>query len=150
MFAVVFFAAAVIAALIHTLLGTTSVVETFLFYFLVIDVGGAGVFAFTGHFFRSDEVAGYIGWPAGNPFQKEVAFANLALSVLGFMCIWIRGHFWTATVVSVSVFLLGAAVVHVVELVREGNVQPGNAGAVLFADVAKPLVLIGLLIASRI
>lgn len=150
MFAFVFFAASVIAAVIHSLVGTVSIVETFLFYFLVINVGGAGVFSFTGHFFRSDKVAGYIGWPAGNPFQKEVAFANLALGVLGFMCIWIRGHFWTATVVSASVFLLGAAIVHIIEIKREGNLNPGNAGPILFSDVGKPLVLVGLLIAHHV
>lgn len=149
MFAIIIFVAAVLAAVIHTLVGTANIVETFLFYFLVIDVGGAGVFSFSGHFFRSDEVAGYIGWPAGNPFQKEVAFANLALGVLGFMCIWIRGQFWTATVVAASVFLFGAAIVHIIEIKRKGNLSPGNAGLILFSDVAKPLVLIGLLIATH-
>jgi len=150
MFAIVFFAMAAVAATIHSLLGVPSVVETFLFYFLVIDVGAAGVFSFTGHFFRSDEVAGYIGWPAGNPFQKEVAFANLSLGTLGFLCIWLRGHFWTATVVAASVFLLGAAVIHLVEIREEGNVSPGNAGPILLSDIAKPLLLIGLLLASHL
>lgn len=150
MFAVIFFAMAALAASIYSIIDVSSIVETFLFYFLVIDVGAAGVFAFTGHVFRSDEVAGYIGWPPGNPFQKEVGFANLTLGTLRLMCIWFGGQFWTATVVAATVFLFGAAAVHVTEIRKEGNLSPGNAGPVLFSDVVKPLVLIGLLIASRI
>jgi hypothetical protein len=150
MFAVIFFAMAVLAASIHSIVGVTSILETFLFYFLVIDVGAAGVFSFTGHFFRSDEVAGYIGWPAGNPFRKEIAFTNLTLGTLGFMCICLRGHFWTATVVAASVFLFGAAAVHMLEIRKTCNMNPGNAGPILFSDILKPLVLIGLLIGTQV
>jgi len=28
--------------------------------------------AFLGHYFKSDDIARYIGWPAGNPFQNEI------------------------------------------------------------------------------
>jgi hypothetical protein len=34
-----------------------------------------------------------IGWPPGNPFQTEVAIANLAAGTLGILYFWIRGNF---------------------------------------------------------
>ena len=57
-------------------------------------------------------VAASIGWPAGNPFQYEVAVANLAFGVLGLLCLRFRDGFWTATAIGWSVFMLGAAAVH--------------------------------------
>jgi hypothetical protein len=46
---------------------------------LSVIAGLGGLYAFLGHSFRSDEVAAGVGWPKGNPFQREVAVANLAL-----------------------------------------------------------------------
>jgi hypothetical protein len=57
--------------------------EVFVLYVLAIGVAGSGIGAFFAHIFLADEVAESIGWPAGSPFQREVAFANLALGVLG-------------------------------------------------------------------
>ena len=57
--------------------------EVFLLYIFGVGVAGSGIGGFPGHFFISDPVAESIGWPTGNPFQLEVAFANLALGILG-------------------------------------------------------------------
>ncbi len=103
MFAESFFVAPAIAASIHLMVGVANVVEKFLSCFLVIDVGGTGVFSFTGYVFRSNNVAGHIGRSAGNPFQEKSAFAHLAFGTLGLMCIWIRRHFWTAIVHMVDI-----------------------------------------------
>ena len=119
--------------------------EIFLLWLLVINTGFAGIFAFMGHTFAAREVAESIGWPAGNPFQTEVAVANLAVGTLGILCYWIRGNFWTATVIATSIWLLGAATIHVVEMVNEGNYNPGNAGLVFYMDIVGPLLLIALL-----
>jgi hypothetical protein len=100
-----------------------------------------------GHAFVADEVAKQIGWPSGNPFQFEVAVANLSYGVLGLLCLHFRGLFWWATTIAYSVFLWGAAYGHVYELVVNNNHEPGNAGFVLYADIVTPLVLIGLLTA---
>jgi amino acid transporter len=62
-----------------------SVLNVFLKYYFLFFVGIAGLFAFIGHTFKADEVATKIGWPTGNPFQSEVAMANLAIGVLGLM-----------------------------------------------------------------
>ena len=39
--------------------------------------------SFFGHLFFSDVVADSVGWPRGSPFQHEMAFANLAVGILG-------------------------------------------------------------------
>src|SRR5262249_16653361 len=75
------------------------VVGVVLLYLLVVMVGVTGVFAAYGHTAMAAKVAEEIGWPPGNPFQFEVAMANLALGVLGIMCIWKRGDFWLATII---------------------------------------------------
>lgn len=122
------------------------VAEVFLLWLLVVGVGVVGVVAFFAHTVLADQTARSIGWPEGNPFQTEVAMANLATAVLGILCFWIRGNFWTATVIATSVWLLGDAVVHVVQIVNRGNYSPGNAGIPLYIDILFPLILIGLFI----
>jgi len=137
----------VIGAVLHMLIAKTPAIYTFLLYFLVINIGAAGVTAFFGHAFRSDEVAEYIGWPKGNPFQLEIACANLATGTLGILCIWFRGNFWIATAIVSSVFALGAGVVHIMEIIRNKNYSPGNAGMPLYFDFIKPIVVWCLMIA---
>ena len=123
--------------------------EILLLWLLVVNIGCGGLYAFLGHLFAADEVAASIGWPAGNPFQTEVAVANLAIGTLGILSYWIRDNFWIATVIATSIWLLGAAAIHVREMVGEGNYNPGNAGVVFYMDIIGPLLLIALLIYSR-
>ena len=125
------------------------IVKTFLLSFLVISVGIGSIWAFIGHLFLSEQVAASIGWVAGSPFQLEVAFANLAIGVLGILCYWIRGNFWTATVIVNSIFLLGDAYVHVINMLQFANYAPGNAGSVLYMDIIGPVILIILLVAYK-
>ncbi|WP_435157996.1 DUF6790 family protein [Haladaptatus sp. DFWS20] len=136
---------AVLAGISQILLWNTPAVEAFLLAFLVIVVGLQGIWAFLGHYFRPDEIAAFIGWPSGNPFQREVAFANLAFGTLGLLCVWFRGGFWIATALGISVFMLGAAFVHVKEIRETGNRSPGNAGPILWTDILTSLVLLVLL-----
>lgn len=138
----VFPAVAILAGIAQILLWNTPLVEAFLLALLAVVVGLQGFWAFLGHYFRPDEIAAFIGWPAGNPFQREVAFANLAFGVLGVLCVWFRGGFWTATAIGVSVFMLGAAFGHVKELRETRNRSPGNAGPILWTDILTPLILL--------
>ena len=133
--------ASLIVAVAHVFFWGGEIAATLLLWLLVIQIGLSGIWAFLGHYFKSDEVAGYIGWPAGNPFQKEIAFTNLALGTCGVLCFFFRGEFWLATIVFASVFLLGAFSVHVKEMKASDNMNPGNAGPVFFADIVGPLVL---------
>jgi Family of unknown function (DUF6790) len=109
---------------------------------LVYAVGVGGLIAACGHTILRDQVAESIGWPKGNPFQIEVGFADLAIGVAGVMCAWYSGHFWLAVIVFVSIFLLGDAVGHVVQMVRTHNFQPGNAGFPFLWDLVLPAGLI--------
>ena len=146
---IVFFVLTIIGPIVHILIGKTGLIDTFLLYFLAVRVGLGGLWSFSGHFFFSEQVAEYIGWPAGNPFQKEIAFTNLAFGTLGVLCIWWRGNFWIATVIGVSIFLLGAAFVHIQDIRKSQNFNPGNAGSVLVSDTLNPLILCLLLLAHR-
>ena len=108
-------------------------------------IGGfSSIVSFFLHFFYSDMVATSIGWPLGNPFQKEVAGANLAVGLLGFMCFW-RRDFWLPYVISKSAFLWVAGIAHVMSLVQHQNRATGNAGLSLYMDFIWPLIYILLL-----
>jgi hypothetical protein len=143
---VILVALALVGATIRVLVRSTQhIAEPFLLYLLAIPVGLGGMLGFVGHTVRADQTAMYIGWPAGNPFQLEVGVANLPFALLGLLCIWIRGHFWTATCLGFSTFLLGAGVVHLHERGTRHNLAPGNAGPVLYLDLLLPVLMLALL-----
>src|SRR6266850_1134250 len=122
------------------------VAETFLLWLLVICVGIASVLTFMGDAFFANRMAASLGWPAGNPFQGLVAVANLSVGILGILCYWMRGSFWIATVIAFSVWWLGAAVVHIRDIVISRNYAPNNAGITLYMDILVPIILTALLI----
>jgi hypothetical protein len=121
------------------------VAEIFLLWLLVITVGIQGILAFIAHTVYADTTAASIGWPAGNPFQSEVAVANLSVGVLGILCYWMRGSFWNATVIGFSVWWLGDAVVHIRSIVVSANYAPNNAGLTFYLDILVPVIIIALL-----
>lgn len=137
-------AATLIAAIIHTLVMGAPALHTFLFYFLVIQYGAGGLFFGYFHIFKPDFAAERIGWPAGNPFQREVGFADASFGVAGILCIWFADGFRLAVAIITSLFLLGAAAGHIVEIMREGNRSPDNAGFGLLVmnDIAVPLFVL--------
>ncbi|MCJ2164721.1 MULTISPECIES: DUF6790 family protein [unclassified Pseudodesulfovibrio] len=144
--------AGVAGAVIHILVFGSPVANTLLAWLLGVKVGLGGIWAFMGHYFKSDEVAEYIGWPSGSPFQKEIAFANLALGICGVLSFVLQGMawrygFWLATMVFASIFLGGAFSVHVKDIRKRRNTHPGNAGPVFFADILAPMVLWALFLA---
>jgi hypothetical protein len=105
-------------------------------------IGGfASITAFFSHYFFSDMVASSIGWPLGSPFQKEVAGANLALGLIGFMGFW-RRDFWLPYVISKSTFLWIAGITHVIDLNQNQNLAGGNAGLTLYMDFIWPMIYI--------
>jgi 4-amino-4-deoxy-L-arabinose transferase-like glycosyltransferase len=122
--------------------------EIFLLYLFGVGVAGGGIGGFFGHFFISDVVAQSIGWPKGNPFQLEVGFANLALGILGIVAMGRRDGFREATVIAVTVFGVGATIVHIMDIVQTGNLAPGNTLQNV-SNLLKPVLLIGFLTASR-
>jgi hypothetical protein len=151
MLSLVFLVLGLIVGVVHLYLDNQPrtkgrVAEIFLLWFLVITVGIGSIFFFIAHTVFADTTAASIGWPAGNPFQSEVAVANLTIATLGILCYWMRGNFWVATVIAFSVQWLGAAVVHIRDIVVAANYAPNNAGLTLYLDILMPVILIGLMV----
>ncbi|QLE70226.1 hypothetical protein FGW37_00070 [Streptomyces rectiverticillatus] len=90
-----------------------------------------------------DGMAATIGFNR-SPFEFEIAFANLALAVMGF-----RAASPSATAreritvgLGAGMFLWGAVIGHVYQWFANGNHAPGNGGGVLVCDVLFPAVMI--------
>lgn len=122
--------------------------EVTLVFLFGISVAGSGIFNFFAHFFLSDVVAKSIGWEPGSPFQLEVAFANLALGVLGVIATARRDGFREATVIAVTVFSFGATIVHILDIVSAGNLAPGNTIQNI-GNLLRPALLIWFLVKTR-
>ena len=148
MLPIFFLIAAVTIAIGQILWLHVPIAETLLLWILVIKIGLWGMVAFCAHYFNSDKIAEHIGWPPGNPFQKEVAFTNLAIGVCGVLCYYFRDGFWLATIVFASIFLLGAFSVHVHEQKTSCNKRSGNAGVIFYLDIIVPTTLWGLYLAK--
>jgi hypothetical protein len=156
MYPIILLAIVVFASMLHIFIAkpgrdNRKVVEIFLLYFLVIFIGVSGILGFVGHAFMPDRIARAIGWPAGSPFQFEIAVADLAFGVLGIMCLWMRGAFWTAAGVGSSIFFLGAAYGHAKYMLVYKDFATYNAGPVLYiGDTLVPLIVIALVIAYNV
>jgi hypothetical protein len=122
--------------------------EVYLVYLFLLGVAASGLSGFVGHVFTPDAVAESIDWPTGSPFQQEMGFANLALGVLGLVAAGRRDGFREATVIAVAVVGVGATVVHVTDLVQEGNLAAGNSVQNV-GNLLKPALLIAALLVSR-
>jgi 4-amino-4-deoxy-L-arabinose transferase-like glycosyltransferase len=122
--------------------------EIILIFLFAIGVAGNGIFNFISHFFISDVVAASIGWEAGSPFQLEVAFTNLTLGVLGIVATGRRDGFREATVLAVTIFAVGATIVHILDIVATGNLAPGNSLQNV-SNLLRPALLIWALVADR-
>jgi hypothetical protein len=122
--------------------------EVYLIFLFALGIAGSGISNFIAHFFLSGVIAESIGWPAGSPFQLEVAFANLAIGVLGLIATSRRDGFREAAVIAATVFSVGATVVHVMDIVETSNLAPGNTWQNAI-NLLRPALLIGFMIASR-
>jgi hypothetical protein len=147
----VYLVATVVAIVIH--LGVAKkpltkgkVVEVILLYIFVFYVGIGGLFGAMAHTLWARETAIGIGWQPGSPFQFEIGMANLAFGVLGILCIWQRGKFWTATGIGVAVLFLGCTYGHVKDIIVHQNYAPYNAGVgIFFNDAVIPVIILILL-----
>ena len=107
---------------------------------LVFTVGFFGIFNFVGHSLLSEKVANRIGW-ISNGFQKELGYVSLGIGICGIMCFFIRDTFWLATIIPFSTFLLGAAFLHIKEIIKTKNYKPGNTW-IIIPDFLMPITLI--------
>lgn len=104
--------------------------EMFLKYSLFFNVGCLFILGATAQFLYAPEISGCIGW-SWSPFQYELAFSELALGILGLLAPIFYREFWLATIISASVWLVGASLVHLYYLVSLGNLAILNASFVI-------------------
>jgi hypothetical protein len=145
----VFIVLSIVGALIHIGFkrpqGRLAIIDVFLLYSLVFNVGFLGFFfGFIPHVFFADYAAEAIGWQTGSHFQYEVGFHDGAWGILGFLCIWIRGRFWLATGIGWSFFMFGATVGHLRDTIENANYAPNNF-LMIFVDGLIVAILLGLL-----
>ncbi|MBQ0820835.1 hypothetical protein KBI52_11520 [Microvirga sp. HBU67558] len=141
-FTLTLFAVGLAASLIALLRGPrpltrAMVVEALLSWFLFFSLGVSFLYNFVMHVFFSEMAAAFIGWQA-SPFQKEVGFASLGFSVVGFMAFKGGSGLRLAALVGPACFLWGAAAGHVQQMVEAHNFAPGNAGVIFYTDVLLP------------
>lgn len=124
------------------------VIEALLSWFLFFSLGVSFLYNFIMHVFFSEMAAAFIGWQT-SPFQKEVGFASLGFSLVGFLAF--KGTFAArlAALVGPACFLWGAAFGHAVQMVEARNYAPGNAGVIFYTDILLPLIGLILLWLSR-
>jgi hypothetical protein len=119
---------------------------------LMYSMGVSGFKAIFGgfvmHYFFADEMARSIGWPAGNPFQIEVAFFNLAVGILGALTFF-RRDFWLPYIIVSTVMGWGAGFVHLSDIFSNSNFAGNNAGPILYADLLMPILRIALYMIYR-
>lgn len=85
---------------------------------------------------------------AGSPtaIQKELGYVSLGIGICGFLVVKFRGAFWAPIIIIATVFFVGAALIHLQELLALGNFNPGNT-LIIIPDLFGPvtLVILGLL-----
>ncbi|HET9069780.1 MAG TPA: DUF6790 family protein [Amaricoccus sp.] len=124
------------------------VLEEVLAWFLFFSIGASFLYNFVFHVFFGDLAASFIGWE-NSPFQAEVGYASLGFAAVGFLAF--RGAWQTrlAAILGPALFLWGAAIGHVLDMIRSHNFAPGNAGVIFWTDILLPVVGFALLAATR-
>lgn len=122
------------------------VFDRLLRYLFLFPLGVQGLWAFVGHVFFAEEAAASIGWP-NTPFQYEVGVANLGLALASFYAAFRGFEARLAAALAASCFLVGAGIIHIVDIVAKGNFAPGNAGPIMVTDFLTPIVILVLLLA---
>lgn len=120
------------------------VVDRLLRYLFLFPLGLQGLWAFVGHVFFAEQAAASIGW-ANTPFQYEVGVANLGLGLAAIYVAFKGFEARFAVAIVGACFLIGAGIIHIVDIVGQGNLAPGNAGAILVTDFLTPLAILVLL-----
>jgi len=117
-------------------------VEALLSYFVLFAIGITYFYNFVMHVFFGEMSARFIGW-ADTPFQTELGFASLGFAAVGFLAFRGDRSMRVAAIVGVSFFLLGAAGVHIYEMITAHNFAPGNAGIIFWTDILVPAIGFG-------
>jgi hypothetical protein len=120
-------------------LTTPVVVEALFAYFVLFSIGFSFFYNFIMHTFFGAMTARFIGW-ADSPFQTELGLASLGFAVVGFLAFRSSFDLRLAAVAGPALFTLGAAGVHVHDMITAGNFAPGNAGTIFYTDILIPII----------
>ena len=115
-------------------------IEIILMYIIGIS-GFQGITNFIGHAFFADSIANSIGWPAGSPFQLEIAGANLGIGLIGYLG-FRRRDFWLPYIIARTCFAWTAATTHIIDQMQSNNFSPNNAGPIVYWSFILPIVMI--------
>ncbi|AXA33438.1 DUF6790 family protein [Francisella adeliensis] len=116
-------------------------INLYLSYIFFLAVGMFGIWGFIMHCWFPNIAAGFIGWK-NSPFQWEVGVANLAFGLAGLFACKASIGFQKSTVLFFAVFLWGAALGHIKQMINLHNFNSGNAGAIFWTDLIVPMILI--------
>src|SRR5688572_32852136 len=94
------------------------VVDRLLRYLFLFPLGLQGLWAFIGHVFFAEQAAASIGW-ANTPFQYEMGVANLGLGLAAIYAAYKGFEARLAVGIVGACFLIGAGIVHIVDIVRQ-------------------------------
>jgi len=130
-------------------IGPAIVVDKLLAWHVFFVVGVSFLVNFVFHGFFGEMAAAFIGW-ADSPFQFEVATASLGFSLVGFLAAFRSFDLRLAAILGPSVFLLGAALGHIHEMIAAHNFAPGNAGVIFYMDIFVPIFGFALLGLARL
>jgi len=120
--------------------------EIFLLW-VIVTAGIFGMLKFYGHLFHPEVYARFLGWKPHTAWQYETATFNLLIGTLGFLSIWIRDTFWTATVISITLRDWEAVFSHYLEFIRHYDFAMGNIGLFVYIEILHPILAIALLVA---
>ena len=115
------------------------VVDIFLGHYLFFAIGLCFFYNFVMHVFFAEMAAKFIGW-ANSPFQYEVGYASLGFSVVAILAHRSTFQFRLAAILGPALFLWGAAVGHVYQIIVAHNFAAGNAGMILWTDIFMPII----------
>jgi hypothetical protein len=113
-------------------------------YLFLFPLGVQGLWAFVGHVFFAEQSAASTGW-ATSPFQYEVGVANLGLGLASIYVAFRGFEARFAVAIAAACFLIGAGIIHILDIVEQGNLAPGNAGPIMVTDFLTPITVLVLL-----
>ena len=123
------------------------VVDKLLAWHIIFVIGVGYAINFVMHAFFGRVAAASIGW-ADSPFQFEVGTASLGFAAVGFYAAFRNSSTRVAAILGPALFMLGAAVGHVRQMIVAHNFAPGNAGLFFWMDIIIPLFGFALLVAQ--
>jgi hypothetical protein len=122
--------------------------DRFLAYYCLIAIGVYFCWNFVMHVFFGKMAAKFIGWE-DSPFQFEVGTASLGFGVVGLLAFRRDFGLRLAAITGPAMFMWGAAVGHVQQMIQTHNFAPGNAGVTFWMDILLPIMGYAFLIGWR-